>query len=379
MKARIMMLIMAVALVALPTMAQQEWQSTSAMQGSGSAYSAQVTAVGAAEVTDMATTTTDTYSPAQAPTGRRKTLIGGGEYGQSDQSPIGDAWPLVLFAALFAIVITIKKHKKVMKKNLKTWLVVAITAISANVWGTDQIFPAGTYYFDFTEVSACQIDIFNNVTYGYVYGSSTSMAEADVTFDDSNALNDNVSKTRYSSYSAKEGNLTYLVLKLEKSMSIGNNIAFFQFKLSGGGNTWLPSGWQKYTDKDLTNLGTDEDKKFYGKVSNTGVTWQTSGSLPSSTPKLTLSAGANGALGDDCTYGGGTTDVTAGTSVHLVAEPDEHYTFGGWVRADGSVASYLAEYDFTMPSTSLSLTATFYADNTDPSISGCAGCFRIAP
>ena len=35
MKARIMMLIMAVALVALPTMAQ-DWQSTSAIQGSGS-------------------------------------------------------------------------------------------------------------------------------------------------------------------------------------------------------------------------------------------------------------------------------------------------------------------------------------------------------
>ena len=63
------MIIMGVALMALPTMAQ-DWQSTSSMQGSGSAYSAQVTAVGAAEVTDMATTTT-TDESSSGPNRRR--------------------------------------------------------------------------------------------------------------------------------------------------------------------------------------------------------------------------------------------------------------------------------------------------------------------
>ena len=96
---KFMMIIMAVALVALPTMAQ-DWQSTSAMQGSGSAYSAQVTAVGAVEATDMATTTTDTYSPAQAPSGPRRIVTPGNS---GTQQPIGDAvLPLLLLAGAFA-------------------------------------------------------------------------------------------------------------------------------------------------------------------------------------------------------------------------------------------------------------------------------------
>lgn len=119
MKARIMMLIMAVALVALPAIAQQEWQSTSAMQGSGSAYGAQVTAVGAAGVTDMATTTTST--PNNGP--RRAKMEGdfgpGGKPGgyQDPGSPIGDAWPLAIFAALFAAYIAIRKHNINAKKG----------------------------------------------------------------------------------------------------------------------------------------------------------------------------------------------------------------------------------------------------------------------
>lgn len=111
MKARIMMLIMAVALVALPAIAQQEWQSTSAMQGSGSAYGAQVTAVGAAGVTDMATTTTST--PNNGPRRAKKEDYGpGGQNGgyQDPGSPIGDAWPLALFAVLFAAYIAVRKH-----------------------------------------------------------------------------------------------------------------------------------------------------------------------------------------------------------------------------------------------------------------------------
>lgn len=110
MKARIMMLIMAVALVALPAIAQ-DWQSTSAIQGSGSTYSSQVTAVGATGVSDMATTT-ESYSPAKAPSGRRKIeTASGNDAGYQDPgSPIGDAWSLALFAVLFAAYIAVRKH-----------------------------------------------------------------------------------------------------------------------------------------------------------------------------------------------------------------------------------------------------------------------------
>ena len=103
MKARIVMIIMAVALYALPTMAQ-DWQSTSTMQGSGSTYSSQVTGVGAAGVDNMATTT-DSYSPANA--GRRRSFGPNQDGGQTGDpnSPVGDALiPLMLFACAYLII-----------------------------------------------------------------------------------------------------------------------------------------------------------------------------------------------------------------------------------------------------------------------------------
>jgi hypothetical protein len=109
MRKRIVMIIMAAALIALPTMAQ-DWQSTSAMQGTGSNYSSQVTAVGATDINSMATTT-DSYSPAKAPGGPRKDKIGGAETGQSTESPIGDAvLPLLFMAIAFGGYIAIKRR-----------------------------------------------------------------------------------------------------------------------------------------------------------------------------------------------------------------------------------------------------------------------------
>ncbi len=116
MKTRIVMIIMAVALIALPAMAQQqEWQSTSVMQGSGSSYSSQVTAVGASEVSDMGTTTTLANGPRRA---KKDGETEGSDFGpgaqtggyQDPNSPIGDAWPLALFAVLFAAYIAVRKH-----------------------------------------------------------------------------------------------------------------------------------------------------------------------------------------------------------------------------------------------------------------------------
>ena len=104
------MIIMAAALIALPTMAQ-DWQSTSAMQGTGSNYSSQVTAVGATGVSDMATTT-ESYSPAKAPSGPRREFGKPGETGQSEEYPIGDAvLPLMLMAMLFAGVVCTRRKK----------------------------------------------------------------------------------------------------------------------------------------------------------------------------------------------------------------------------------------------------------------------------
>ena len=111
MKARIVMIIMAVALIALPTMAQQqEWRSTSTMQGTGSSYAPQISAVGATTVGEMATTT-ETYSPAKV--GPRRDKENPGDIGYKDEgSPIGDAvLPLMLMALAFGGYIAIKRKK----------------------------------------------------------------------------------------------------------------------------------------------------------------------------------------------------------------------------------------------------------------------------
>lgn len=105
MRKRIIMMIMGVALMALPVMAQQqEWRSTSAMQTSGSAYTPQVTEVGATAVAGSATTT-ESYSPAKAPNGPRRTIEDDKDPGQLDEgSPLGDAvLPLMLCACAFLI------------------------------------------------------------------------------------------------------------------------------------------------------------------------------------------------------------------------------------------------------------------------------------
>ncbi len=121
-KKKVMMIIMAAALIALPTMAQ-DWQSTSAMQG-GSSYSPQVTAVGAATVNEMATTT-DNYSPSNAPGRPRRTPIDGSDQGDGDEgwtprtdtdgtglSPIGDALlPLLLMSLAFCGVVYMRRKK----------------------------------------------------------------------------------------------------------------------------------------------------------------------------------------------------------------------------------------------------------------------------
>lgn len=117
---KIVMIIMAVALVALPTMAQQqEWQSTSAMQTSGSNYVPRVNEVGAEYVNPLAKTTSEKYSPANPPSGPyREQAVGdcGRDPGEasegSDQSPIGDAMlPLMLMAMLFAGVVYTRRKK----------------------------------------------------------------------------------------------------------------------------------------------------------------------------------------------------------------------------------------------------------------------------
>ena len=117
MKARIVMIIMAVALIALPTMAQQqEWKSTSTMQGTGSSYAPQVTAVGATSATSNATTT-ENYSPAKVSSGPHRSIEYQEDLGGDPGSPIGDAvLPLILCAAVFCGVIALRRKRSALSR-----------------------------------------------------------------------------------------------------------------------------------------------------------------------------------------------------------------------------------------------------------------------
>ena len=119
MKNRIMMILVVGALTAclLPqaVCAQQEWQSTSTMQGSGSAYSSQVTAVGA---TGVAVLGASSSAPANAPSRPHREQASGRNAGEattsSNQYPIGDALlPLLLMAAGFGVYSALRRRKAI--------------------------------------------------------------------------------------------------------------------------------------------------------------------------------------------------------------------------------------------------------------------------
>lgn len=119
-KKLVLLMILAAALISLPALAQnaQDWQSTSAMKGSGSSYSPQVTAVGAVGVSEMGTTTTGGNSSHKA----KRSFDGGtyegggtnpGETGfQDDGSPIGDALlPLLLMSLAFGMFVYFRRKQ----------------------------------------------------------------------------------------------------------------------------------------------------------------------------------------------------------------------------------------------------------------------------
>lgn len=103
--------VLIVCLLPLVAFAQQDWQSTSALQGSGSSYSPQVTAVGATDVNGMATTTETNQSQPKGPN-RAKKFDTGADGNQSSEYPLGDTFlPLLLMSLAFGMFVYFR-HKR---------------------------------------------------------------------------------------------------------------------------------------------------------------------------------------------------------------------------------------------------------------------------
>ena len=108
---KIMMIWVLGALVAFSVpAAAQDFNSTSAMQGSGSAYSSQVTPVGAQAPEAMASTT---YAPPRG-ANARKSKEGTDDPGHTEDegSPIGSAWALLAFAAIGGGVVLRRRKRQ---------------------------------------------------------------------------------------------------------------------------------------------------------------------------------------------------------------------------------------------------------------------------
>ena len=118
---RLMVILVMVAVGVLPTMAQNfevqqpnaTFQSTSAMTGSGSAYSSNPT------LNDNGTAEAPVTS---APRSLRKgTLPPPPSVDENDSGnvPLGEPWVLAIFAAAFAAVIAVRRRRTLNRKDVK--------------------------------------------------------------------------------------------------------------------------------------------------------------------------------------------------------------------------------------------------------------------
>ena len=104
--------ILMICLLPLATNAQ-EWRSTSTMPASGSEYSSQITSVGASDVYDNTSNTSDGSETTGIYGPRKIGNTPGDPGGQSEEFPIGDAaLPLLLFAAAFAATVAIRNRRR---------------------------------------------------------------------------------------------------------------------------------------------------------------------------------------------------------------------------------------------------------------------------
>ena len=199
-----------------------------------------------------------------------------------------------------------------MKTNIKTLLFAAALMLSSSMWA-DSSMPGGTYYFDFTgctgDNAVRYVEIFNGM------GSHVSIVSSATC-----AVNTGVTKVVGSDkqFYNSGNDFTYLCVTLDANQSTSETV-FIHYQ--------TPSGsWKSWANYSTPSPVSGESNVYLCKVSysegNCTYTWQT-GALPSgicsSTPSLTIAAGANGSLGE-CTAGettiSGTTEIEAGTSVH---------------------------------------------------------------
>ena len=114
MKNRMLQIIVTVLLVAAPATAQ-DFRSTSTMQGSGSQYSPQVSPVGSVQPSPVQSSTGSLPMPISSRRQVENEGISGDfdkpGYDTSDESPVGDAWVMLAFAAAACGIVFLRRRK----------------------------------------------------------------------------------------------------------------------------------------------------------------------------------------------------------------------------------------------------------------------------
>ena len=278
-----------------------------------------------------------------------------------------------------------------MKKNIK-FILVAIMAMMVGFSKAGNVtMPAGWYYFTFADKrensNLYTAEIFNDIHNGTRTDEGGSMSYDMLTLDDDRECNVGVSQnsgTKKQFYTSGSDTLKTLAIYIEYAFTIDDGNNFLQVR--GGaasGSQGNFTGWRKYSAP--TDLGSGN---YVCHVTNEGYTWETSSSsnkIPSCygqtvSIRLRYTAASHGEVTESTGTIPSGSEVSEGTSVTLTATPSsEAYVFAYWTDANSDIVSHSAIYTFKMPASNYSLTAHFTAAGSDPTISGCADCFLVAP
>ena len=270
-----------------------------------------------------------------------------------------------------------------MKKSIKIWLIAAMAAVSGSVWGDGTTFPIGTYIFDLKTNFAL-----NPVTEFNVFEPSAMRDKVD-DMDGTHACNSGITMNdsrRHYYRTDGSSSFEYLVLTTNTSYDASFNDSFLSVCYGGSWHGTDGGNWTHFGTHTLSPVEGTTDVYLCIVHADGSFEWSTDDAdLPvcaGNDPVLRFQAAdAHGSITTHTVNGVSTPSnsaVTSGSSVILVATPAEGYKFRDWTDASSNVVSTNATYAFTITS-SVNLTANFEVDNTDPAISGCSGCFRVAP
>lgn len=283
-----------------------------------------------------------------------------------------------------------------MRTNIKIFLVALMAMVSMNGWAdvTYVTWPAGIYYIEFvgfhnqSEQKVFEFNIFNDIT-----KDSRPYDGTEITLYGTGTCNSNVERNRFDYYKniTSKVDIEVVALSLSKNITMPGSCQCLKLGVgSESASDWKTFDWIDYATVNPPSAfssGVYYLKITWINASSYSVAWQTSGSLPAcaNAGHTVTFAANNGSLGSITTakqgesgsatdISSGSTLITEGTTVRVVATASGSNVFVGWKNSSDEYVSYDADYTFSMPDDNVSLTAVFEVKRQ---VDGCANCFTV--